>query len=257
MPATRNATMPASGLCLALTPHGVQLKTLASPLSTRRIPGLLALTAVLALAMSAGPGHAEDHKVYASLGLPGLTVGYAYTLSPMFGVRADVGTTGSIQRQQTESGVDFDGTAKYNRVGLFGDWFPFSGGFRLTGGLTLAQASLDLKSNFTNGSTVDVNGITVATAPGDYFNAKLKYPSAMPYLGIGWGHQGGEAGLGFSFDLGVSIGKPKMSTDTNLLDNHPGIITQADIDAKTEDLRQSLDKISILPAFSIGLNYRF
>ncbi len=234
--------------------------TRASLPTTRPSSRLRAITASLALVLGASHGHAEnhnDHGVYAALGLPGLTIGYAFAVSPMFGLRADVGTTSSIQRKQTESGVEFDGTAKYNRLGLFGDWFPFSGGFRLTGGLTLAQTSLTLKSDFQNGSTVDVNGITLATAPGDYFNAKLKYPSAMPYIGLGWGHQGGEAGLGFSFDLGVSFGKPKMSTDTNLLDNHPGIITQADIDAKTEDLRQSLDKISILPAFSIGLNYRF
>lgn len=223
---------------------------------TRTSRHLLASASGLALLLGANTCHAADHSAYLAVGLPGITVGYAYAISPMFGVRGDVGTTGSVNRAQTESGVDFKGTVKYNRAGLFGDWFPFSGGFRLTGGLTMVQMGMDLKSHFDGTTPVDINGHVLTPSASDYFNAKLKYPSTMPYLGLGWGHQGGDAGLGFSFDLGVSFGKPKLNTDTNLLANY-NFLNQADIDAKTEDVRKSLDKVSVLPAFSIGLNYRF
>jgi hypothetical protein len=209
---------------------------------------MLSVAAVCANAAMAG-------ESYVSFGLPGLTVGYAHAVNEYMGLRADVSTTGSFNKNGTESGINYNGKVKYNRLGLFADAFPFSGGFRLSAGVTFAQAQLDLKSHFDGSTPVTINGVTVTPSANDYFNAKVKFPNVMPYLGIGWGHQEREPGLGLVADLGVSIGKAKFTSETNLVGRYG--LTQADVDAKTQDIKDSVDKLRVLPQASIGLSYRY
>jgi len=79
---------------------------------------------------------AHAGEIYGGAGLPGVMLGYAHTASERLVLRADLSTIGSVSRDRSESGIDYTGTAKLNRAGLFADWFPGSGGFRLTGGVT-------------------------------------------------------------------------------------------------------------------------
>ncbi|MDO9234751.1 MAG: hypothetical protein Q7U28_01800 [Aquabacterium sp.] len=220
-------------------------------------PHLRSLVLHIALAGVAGLSCTSAYagESYVSVGVPGVLVGYAYSVNEQLGLRADAGTTGSIKKTDTASGLSFDATAKYNRVGIFGDYYPFSGGFRLTGGLTVNDASLKLKSRFDGVAAVTVNGKTVTPASSDYFNASLKFPSVLPYIGVGWGHQTRPAGLGLVADMGVSIGKAKLRTDTNLVGQY-GVV-QADVDAKTTELDNAIGKITLLPQASVGLSYRY
>jgi len=235
---------------LPASPHPARLPN-AAP-SALRLLGLIALSiaAEYFIAQSAHAGEA-----YVKVGLPGVQLGYAQSINEQLGWRFDAGTTGSVNKNSKDGGIDFAGSFKYNRAAVLGDYFPFSGRFRLTGGLTLNQAELTLKSQFDGSTPVTVNGRTVTPAAGDYLNGKLKFPSVMPYLGIGWGHQSREAGLGFVADLGVSIGTAKLTTDTNLVGKYG--ITQADADAKTAEIEQAIGKVKLLPQASLGLNYRF
>lgn len=217
-------------------------------------PLLSGLTLGAALWLSAAPlAHAGE--AYVALGLPIVQVGYAQAVNEHLGLRVDAGATGSIKQSSTESGINFDGKFKYNRLALLADIFPFAGGFRVTAGLGFNQASLQLDSQFDGNTPVTVNGRTVTPDAGDYLNAKLKYPSVMPYLGLGWGHQRAHAGLGFVADIGVSFGKAKLTTSTNLVGKNG--VTQADVDAKTAELDAAVGDVSMLPQVSIGLTYRF
>jgi hypothetical protein len=221
--------------------------------ASRPVLRTVATTAIVMATLAASAAQAGE--VYGKVGLPGVLVGYAYSVNEQLGLRADAGTTGSMKKNSTESGIPFAARLKYDRVGLFADFYPFSGRFRLTGGLTLNKASLDLKSQFDGANTVTVNGKTVTPAAGDYLNGQLKFPTVMPYIGIGWGHQSREAGLGFVADVGVSIGTAKLTTTTNLVGQYG--ITQADVDAKTAELDDAVGKVHFLPQASVGLNYRF
>lgn len=222
--------------------------------SAIRRPALhtLALAALIGSVVGTSAWAGES---YVSVGLPGVLVGYAHTVNEQLGLRVDAGSTGSFKRQQTSSGVSFDGKAKYDRFGVFADYFPFSGGFRLTGGVTVNKASLQLKSHFDGATSVSVNGKTVTPTTNDYLNASLKFPHVMPYIGVGWGHQSRPAGLGFVADLGVSIGRAKLRTDTNLVGQYG--VTQGDVDAKTSELDDDIGKIMFLPQASVGLSYRY
>lgn len=204
----------------------------------------------------AAMGQARADGVYSSIGLPGISGGYLHTVNEKLGLRAEAGFTGKIDKTDTSSGIRFNAVMKYNRIGAFGDFHPFSGGFRLTGGVTINRATVELRSRFGNGSTVTINGKTLTPSSSDYFNADLKYPTVMPYIGIGWGHQAKPSGgLGFTADVGVSIGRPKLTVNTNLVGQ--GGITQDDIDTKTDELYDDIGDIKLLPSASVGLNYSF
>ena len=70
-------------------------------------------------------------------------------------------------------------------------------------------------------------------------------------------HEPRETGFGFVADLGVSIGKAKVTVDQNLTENHPGLISQADVDAETRDLKDKVGKLRILPHVAVGMSYRY
>jgi hypothetical protein len=191
---------------------------------------------------------------YVGLGLPGLyTLGYAYPISPSLGLRGEYAGGLSVNKDGNQDGVNVTGNFKASRLGAFADWFPMGGGFRLVGGLTANDIKADLNGVGSGNSTI--NGKTVDMT-GESFNVQVKFPSTTPYLGIGYGHQQSDVkGFGFYADLGVMIGTFTADTTTSLV-NRKGV-TQADVDAQTQKIRDSLSGLSALPSASLGLLYRY
>jgi hypothetical protein len=220
-----------------------------------RPPSRAVVLATLALCCASSGALAGES--YVKVGLPGVVVGYAHSVNDQLGLRVDAGTTGNTQRDRTESGVPYRASVKYNRVGLFGDYHPFGGRFRLTAGLTINDASVKLDSRFDGVTPVTINETTITPTAADYFKAHVKIPRLTPYFGIGWGHQPRETGFGFVADIGVSIGKAKVTVDQNLVENYPGLISQADVDAETRQLKDDVGKLRVLPHVAVGMSYRY
>ena len=210
----------------------------------------LALLATLA-AISTGI-HAQDS--YVGVGLPGLlTLGYAYPLGSNVGLRGEYAGGLSVNKDGNLDGVNVTGNFKASRLGAFADWFPLGGSFRLVGGLTFNDIKADFNGVGTGTSTI--NGQTV-NMTGETYNVKVKFPDTTAYLGIGFGHQKSDAkGLGFYADLGVMIGSFTADTTTSLVGKQG--ITQADVDAQNQKIRDSLSSLSVLPSASLGLLYRY
>lgn len=196
--------------------------------------------------------------IYAGLGLPGLyTLGYAHSAGANWGLRGEYATGLSARTSGSDSGVNYEAVLKASRTALYADWFPFGGGFRLVGGITANDMSLDLNSVGTGNATI--NGNTVSMA-GRYFNLNIKYPTTTPYLGIGYGHHAKAGkGLGFYADVGMSFGTFTADVSTNLVGvtGSSGAITQADIDAQKQQMNDSLAGLKYLPSVSLGLVYRY
>lgn len=209
------------------------------------------------LLLAATPGSALAGEPYVKVGLPGIVVGYAHTVNDQLGLRVDAGTTGRISRDRTESGVPYRQQLKYDRVGLFGDYRPFGGRFRLTAGLTINDASAKLDSRFDGATSVTINETTITPSAADYFRARVKIPRLTPYFGIGWGHEPRESGFGFVADVGVSVGKAKVTVDQNLTENHPSLISQEDVDVETRELKDKVGKVRVLPHLAVGMSYRY
>lgn len=209
---------------------------------------------LIGLALLAGLGaDVQAQDVYGGLGLPGLyTLGYAHPIGSRWGLRGEYAGGLSASGSGTDSGMRFDATFKSSRAGLFADWFPFSGGFRLVGGITANDTSLYVGG--VGGPNTTVGSVTTDTT-GKKFNLSLKYPSTTAYLGLGYGHHATSKGLGFYADVGITLGSFSADIDTDLV-GYNGI-TQADVDEQKKKMNDSLGGLGYLPSFSVGMVYRF
>lgn len=204
-------------------------------------------------AITSTNAHAQD--VYLGVGIPGLVrLGYAAPMGNSWGLRADYATGLNVALDGNRDGVAVTGKLKSSVAGAYADWFPFNNsGFRLVGGVTFNDTKVDM--NALGSGTAVIDGKTV-NMTGEYYNVTVKMPSTTPYLGIGYGHQKAEPGLGFYFDLGVMIGKLDVSSSTSLVTSNQGI-TQANVDAQTQKLRDGVASVGYMPSASLGLVYRF
>lgn len=194
-------------------------------------------------------------EVYGGAGFPGLTLGYSHRLNDAISVRGEYSGGLNISRNGTRDGIDFNGNLKANAIGIFGDYYPMAGsGFRGTGGVTFNDIKARLDSTGNNG-TATINNKAV-NLNGLFYNVDLKYPSVTPYLGIGYqSKRSGNPGWGFFVDAGVMIGKFETTTQQNIVGTQ-GIV-QADVDAQTNKVRESVNKLSVLPKLTIGAVYSF
>jgi len=205
----------------------------------------------------AAPAHAQVMKgeVYTGLGFPGLMVGYAHAVDALVTARVDYASMGGRSRDGFEEGINYRGRARFARVGLFADYFPWNNGFRVTGGLTVNQMKVDLRADLQPGDTITVGDSTVTVPGSGYrFNVTVKVPPVTPYLGIGWGHHRREPGWGVIADLGASIGRAQVDIDTNLTEAG---VSQADIDRETRELKDGVGKIRLVPQATLGISYRY
>ena len=216
---------------------------------------MLALATMLSLCSLSSAAQAQD--VYLGVGFPGgATLGYATPITPSLGLRGEVATGLSATRDFSQDWISLTGTAKASRSGVFTDWFPFDNGFRVALGVT----SNDIQANLASyGGTATINGKTVNIA-NEKLAVSIKFPTATPYLGIGYGHQNStQKGIGFYVDLGVMFGQFDTQVNTSLLNKTIGgiTITQADIDAQTQSMRNNLGNVNMIPSVSAGLTFRF
>lgn len=213
-----------------------------------------ALPALAALSLAAvAPQAATAGELYLLAGVPGVGLGYAHPLNPNFGLRVDYVTLGDRSERRTEEGIDYDAKLKTHRGGVYADWFPFAGSFRVSLGLTSNQYRLDLDASGA-GRTINVGGTNYTLTSADGFAAQVKFPSTTPYVGIGWGHQAG-SGLRFGFDLGASIGKAKLGASGR--GQLATAQAQADIDRELAELRDGVGKLKAVPQLSVSLGWSF
>ena len=212
------------------------------------------LAAVLALAATGLLPQAQAGEVYANVGLPGIGLGYAHPIDSRFTVRADFMTLGSRSKSTTEEGIRYDGRYKLQRLAVLGDWFPFGGSFRLTGGLSSNQYKVTLDATGENGS-LTIGDRTYTTTAADGLKVEVKFPSVTPYLGIGWGHQSA-SGWRFGADIGALVGRAKVNaTVRGALASEPDI--QANLDKELAELRDGVGKVRAIPQLSVAIGYSF
>lgn len=209
------------------------------------------LCAVTTLAAAASTAQAQS--VYIGGGVLGLyNIGYAHSIGSSFGVRAQY--SGGLDKSvdDTIEGVRAVASIKYATTGLYADWHPFDGGFRVAAGVSFNDVKAQIGA--VGSGTATINGKTVNMA-GETYNVTLEYPRTTPYLGIGYGHKPGSKGLGFYVDFGVLVGKFKVRSETSLVGRQG--ITQADIDAQDAKMRDATNELNVLPVVHLGMSYRF
>lgn len=208
----------------------------------------------LSLVLLSGSALAQGVGVYGVVGTGGLGVGLNLPVGPAVGLRGELASL-TESDTYTEDQITYKGDYKLKGNGLFVDFRPFLGSFRLVGGATFGGTSASLLAQASNGS-VTINGQRF-DATGNSLRADIKYPSTMPYFGIGWGHgRHDEPGMTFAFDLGVSVGKPKVH-----LTGSGGLMAQsgasAAIAAEERKVQDDLNDAKVLPVVKFSVGYQF
>jgi hypothetical protein len=203
-------------------------------------------------AASCAATHATE--VYGGAGLPGVMLGISHAYNPSFALRADVASLGRQKVDGVEEGINYTGTARLQRVGLFADWFVAQGGWRLTGGITSNKANVRLTA-LGNGQTITIGNGSYPTTAADRLDVRIDFPSTTPYVGLGYGHHAGDRGWGFGFDVGASIGRARVAIQTQ----GPNLsqVPQADIDRELAELKDGVAKVRAIPQLSLAVTYRF
>ena len=210
-------------------------------LSTKVAHIALVLGALPLAAMAGDMG-----TVYTELSTNGLGLGYAKSVSEDWAVRGQIN---ALPKQTFTGDVgDFGSTSNlkieidWTSVQLMGDWYPSTGGFRLTGGVVV------------NNNKITISGTGNVNNKPATINSEIKMSDGItPYLGLGYSTKPKDAkGFGFVFDLGVMMQKP-----TATLAATGAGVTQADIDAQLVKVQDAIDKLKLFPVFGIGVSYSF
>lgn len=216
--------------------------------------------AVAAFVVAAPPVCAHAQSVYAGLGTTGLTVGAGHAWTDLVGARAELSLLPSATRSFTEDGIDYRGEVRSVRGAALLDWFPMRGGFRVTVGLSANDSRGDFTGSPSTGGTIDIGDATVPVGPADSYTVRVALPSAMPYVGIGWGHSPAR-GWGFHADLGLLIGTPKvsgtLSPSLSAKIAATGLDPQAELERELQTVRDSAADVDAYPVVSIGVSYRW
>lgn len=185
--------------------------------------------------------------------LQGYTLGVGQNINETFGFRAEFNYL-NYSRSDHIASLDWDTTLKNSSIGLFADYHPFDGDFRITGGAAIGRYKLSAHAIPTNGYYT-INGTRYYDEPGsgEYLNGSAKLPLIRSYLGFGWGHSS-KQGFGFALDAGVYYGRFKTKVDTS-----PNLtaVAASDIQSEQQDAQDYFDKHKFMPSIVQTLTYSF
>ena len=178
----------------------------------------------------------------------GLELGYRAT--PSFGARGAL-TGWPLNIAFTTGGVSYSGRASFLSGALLGDYYPFGGAFRLTGGARFNSDSLAMTAA---PGPITIQGFTFTPAQVGTLTSKVSYNPVAPYLGIGAeapvmmdGH------LVISLDLGAMYqGPAKVQVAASA-----GGLAANYIAAEEAMVKHYADRLSFYPVASVGARYRF
>ena len=205
-----------------------------------------------------------ENAVNATVGTSGLGLEWSTPLHAKLRVRGLV-SYATLERDETEEGIDYTIEFESANIGAILDWHPFAGTFRLSTGLISTSFGLDLESS-TSQTDFDIGNSTYTGT-----NLKLvgdaEFNPVAPYLGFGWASSLARSGLYFSGDLGVMfIGEPKIALNASgqvsqgggpAFDVRSNPLFQADLEIERQQLEDELEDFSLWPILNFGIGYRF
>ena len=181
-------------------------------------------------------------------------------LTPRFGLRGGFNYF-SYGYDATESGNSYNLDLELKSFGLFADWHPFKGAFRLTGGFLINGNGLQGKAKLAAGEKFEVDG-TEYSLDGNTASLDLSYRNFAPYLGLGWDTTyGDDDHWGIALDFGVLFsGSPELEINAKVdSTRHPGATNtfNSKLKKERESLQGDMDDFKLWPVASLGIVYQF
>ena len=173
-------------------------------------------------------------------------------LTPSFGLRGGFNYF-SYDYDATESDVSYNLDLELKSFGLFADWHPFKGAFRISGGFLINGNGLEGKARPT--TNVEIGNTDYDL---DSIALDISYNTFAPYLGLGWDTTfGDDDNWGFVFDLGlIYSGSPDAKLSISGTDS-AAALASGDVQREQQELQDDLDALKWWPVVSAGLVYQF
>ena len=195
-----------------------------------------------------------------AVGLRGGTLGAGAELAKALttGVNAKVLVNGFAVRHDFElDEIDYEVDIDLFSLGLLLDWYPFSKGFYLSGGLFFNGNKLDATAEIQDELEIG-NRLYTFEEVGE-LDGNIDFASLAPYAGLGWrNHLGSNQRWALLFDAGVilqSNSEVKLSPGNQEVFSLPGFAE--DLEREEESLEDKIDNFGFYPVLSIGLLFKF
>ncbi len=154
-----------------------------------------------------------------------------------------------------EDGIDYNFELDLQNASLLLDYYPFTSGFRLSGGVALNGNEVTGVARPSN-TSYQIGDQTYTAAEVGTLNGTVDFKELAPYLGIGFTSGRDRSGLQFSADLGVLFqGTPDVTLNATGAAANPALAS--DLNREQANLQSDLEDFEFYPVLSLGLSYAF
>jgi len=204
------------------------------------------------------PGLAQANAAVAlRAGTPGIGGDLSLLLFSHAALRVS-GAFYQLNTTRTQNDITFNATLKLHSFAGLLDLYPRArGSFHFTVGGVTDPAELD-GTGRPSGSTFKINGTTYPSSVVGTLTGVVKFPSAAPYVGLGFGTPAHRHGVGvyFLFDLGAVIAQPTVSLTATGSAMNPAL--GANLQAQVDTTQRDIDNyVKVYPVLSLGIGVRF
>jgi len=152
--------------------------------------------------------------------------------------------------------INYDFNLRVLTFPLTIDWYPFKGGFHLSGGAIFNQTRMDLDAG--SNASITLGGHTYSADEVGRLHGRARFNRVAPYVGLGWGNAfGREKRWGILTDLGVAfLGQPHVALSaTGPIATDPTFTS--DLAQQRREVEDDLSILRFYPVASISLFFRF
>jgi hypothetical protein len=174
---------------------------------------------------------------------------------------------------ETKDGIGYNAQLHLRSADALYDWFPFGGGFHLSGGALLYNGnSIKATASVPGGGSFTLGGIAYTSEASNPISgtAELNLGNKVAPMGLlGWGNLIPRSGrhLGVNFEIGAAfVGAPQSTlaltggacvSSTVCLNSASDPTIQANIASEKKKVDNSVSFVKALPVISLGISYRF
>jgi len=216
--------------------------------------GAAAVAALLAVSPALAQDDAARFSVGVTAGSLGVGPEVGFRPSSMFGARASASFF-DLSHDFDVDDIDYNGKVKLESYGAMLDFYPFQGGFRLSGGFRVNNNRVGVTATPTG--NVTVGDVTYTPAQVGTLSGHVDTKDFAPVVTIGYAG-GLTRGLKFGIDAGVMFqGEPQVRDlrATGALANDTAFL--AELDRERVKFNDDIDDYKYYPVVQLSLFYAF